>query len=48
MEAENLFADKGYGRQEIIIDTALTRYMGIVMPPKRNCKERRKYARYQY
>ena len=42
MSAEYLLADRGYDANEII-STAITQGIKIVIPPKKNRKEQRKY-----
>ena len=45
--AEHLLADKGYDNDEII-EQAKAQDMSVVIPPRKNRKEQRKYGEYIY
>ena len=42
-----LLSDKGYDSNEII-EKAISQYMNVVIPPKKNRKDQRDYDRYLY
>jgi transposase len=47
IDAEHLLADKGYDTDEIV-NMAIAKGMGVVIPPKRNRKEQRAYDKALY
>ena len=47
LDADNLTADKGYDTDEVV-DLAQGAGMQVVIPPKKNRKEQRKYDKYLY
>jgi transposase len=47
IDADNLIADKGYDRDELV-DLAQGAGMQIVIPPKKNRKTQREYDKYLY
>lgn len=47
IEAQHLLADRGYD-SDAIVDQARQQGMQVVIPPKKNRKEQRKYDKYLY
>ena len=48
LEADTLLADKGYDADERVIERLEKEGKTVVIPPKKNRKEQRKYDKYLY